>query len=101
MKKTMKVSGGIVEMTYKPSPSVELTIPQQMMDVRGRVLDLETRLYRMLNPKDSEDGGFLPPGNEVKFNFGKKTYNDILYRIKVSINDLENIERLAEKINKL
>tara|TARA_R110000803_G_scaffold208913_1_gene277988 strand:- start:580 stop:885 length:306 start_codon:yes stop_codon:yes gene_type:complete len=101
MKKTIKVNGGTVEMTYKPSPSVELTIRQQMMDVRIRVLDLETRLFRMLHPKDSKDCGFLPPGNEIKFNFGKKTYNDILYDIKVSIKDLQNIESLAENINKL
>jgi hypothetical protein len=101
MKKTMKVIGGTVEMTFKPSPSVKLTIPQEMIGIRARILELETKLFKMLNPKDRKDEDFLPPGNEVKFNFSKKTYNDMLYKIKVSINDLNNIKDLAEKINKL
>ena len=101
MKKTMKVSGGTIEMTFTPSPSLQLTIPQEMMDIRSRILELETKLFKMLNPKDEKGQDFLPPGNEIPFDFKKTRYENMMYNINVSLKDLNNIQRLAEQVNKL
>ena len=75
-----------------------MDIDKKINKLRYDILSLETELFRMLNPKDERDEDFLPEGNEVPFNFKKTRYENMMYNIKVSIQDLENIKRLSEKI---
>jgi hypothetical protein len=75
-----------------------MDIDKKINKLRYDILGLETELFRMLNPKDERDEDFLPEGNEVPFNFKKTRYENMMYNIKVSIQDLENIKRLSEKI---
>jgi len=96
---TIKIPTGVIKVDFIPNP--ELPIDKKVMKLRADILDLETQLYKMLNPKDSKEEDFLPPGNEVKFDFSKNKYNDMVYNLKVSLKDLENIKDLAEKINNL
>ena len=78
-----------------------MDIDKKINKLRYDILGLETELFRMLNPKDERDEDFLPAGNEIPFNFKKTRYENMMYNIKVSIQDLENIKRLSEKINQL
>jgi hypothetical protein len=78
-----------------------MDIDKKINKLRYDILGLETELFRMLNPKDDKDEDFLPPGNEVPFNFKKTRYNNMMDNIRYSLNDLNNIQRLAEKINQL
>lgn len=78
-----------------------MEIDKKLQKVRLEILDLETQLFGMLNPKDENQESFLPAGNEVPFNFGKTRYEDMIYNINVSIQDLNNIKGLAEKINNI
>jgi len=75
-----------------------MDIDKKINKLRYDILGLETELFRMLNPKDERDEDFLPPGNEIPFNFKKTRYNNMMYNIRYSLNDLNNIQRLAEKI---
>jgi hypothetical protein len=78
-----------------------MDIDKKINKLRYDILGLETELFRMLNPKDDKDEDFLPPGNEVPFNFKKTRYNNMMDNIRYSLNDLNNIQRLAEKISKI
>lgn len=78
-----------------------MDIDKRINKLRYDVLDLESELYRMLHPKDERGEDFLPPGNETPFNFKKTRYENMIYNINVSINDLQNIKSLAEKINQI
>lgn len=78
-----------------------MDIDKKINKLRYDILSLETELFRMLNPKDERDEDFLPPGNEVPFNFKKTRYNNMMDNIRYSLNDLNNIQRLAEKINQI
>jgi hypothetical protein len=78
-----------------------MEIDKKINKLRYDILGLETELFRMLNPKDEREEDFLPPGNEIPFNFKKTRYENMMYNIKVSIQDLENIKRLSEEISKL
>jgi hypothetical protein len=69
--------------------------------LRIDILNLETELVRMLHPKDDKEESFLPPGNEIPFDFKKTRYENMIYNINVSIQDLNNIKRLAEQINQI
>jgi hypothetical protein len=69
--------------------------------LRIDILNLETELIRMLHPKDDKEESFLPPGNEIPFDFKKTRYENMIYNINVSIQDLNNIKRLAEQINQI
>ena len=74
---------------------------KKMSNIRTNILILETELFKMLNPKDEKGQDFLPPGNEIPFDFKKTRYENMIYNINVSINDLNNIKGYAEKIYKL
>tara|TARA_R110000782_G_scaffold176801_1_gene267772 strand:+ start:298 stop:558 length:261 start_codon:yes stop_codon:yes gene_type:complete len=74
---------------------------KKMSNIRTNILILETELFKMLNPKDEKGEDFLPPGNEIPFDFKKTRYENMIYNINVSINDLNNIKGYAEKIYKL
>ena len=78
-----------------------MDIDKRINKVRLDILNLETELYGMLHPKDENEESFLPAGNEVPFSFKKKRYEDMIYNIDVSIQDLDNIKSLSEKINKI
>lgn len=78
-----------------------MDIDKRINKVRLDILNLETELFGMLHPKDENQESFLPDGNEIPFNFKKTRYEDMIYNINVSISDLENIKKLAEKINQL
>ena len=78
-----------------------MDIDKKINKLRYDILGLVTELFRMLNPKDDKDEDFLPPGNEVPFNFKKTRYNNMMDNIRYSLNDLNNIQRLAEKISKI
>lgn len=78
-----------------------MDIDKKINKLRYDILSLETELFRMLHPKDDKDEDFLPEGNEVPFNFKKTRYNNMMDNIRYSLNDLNNIQRLAEKINQL
>jgi len=69
--------------------------------LRIDILNLETELIRMLHPKDDKEESFLPPGNEIPFDFKKTRYENMIYNINISIQDLNNIKRLAEQINQI
>lgn len=69
--------------------------------LRIDILNLETELVKMLHPKDDKEESFLPPGNEIPFDFKKTRYENMIYNINVSIQDLNNIKRLAEEINQI
>jgi hypothetical protein len=69
--------------------------------LRIDILNLETELVKMLHPKDDKEESFLPPGNEIPFDFKKTRYENMIYNINVSIQDLNNIKRLAEQINQI
>jgi len=79
----------------------QVSIDKRMEQIRYDILNLETKLVKMLHPKDDKEESFLSPGNEILFDFGKTRYEDMIYNIKVSIKDLNNILELAEKINKI
>jgi len=96
---TIKTPTGVITVDFIPNP--ELPIDKKVMNLRSDILQLETQVYRMLHPKDSKGEMFLPPGNEIKFDFSKKKYNDMMYNLKVSLYDLENVMKLSEKINNL
>jgi hypothetical protein len=74
---------------------------KKMSNIRTNILILETELFKMLHPKDEKGEDFLPPGNEIPFNFKKTRYENMMYNIKVSLKDLNNIQRLAEQVNKI
>tara|TARA_R110000744_G_scaffold204065_1_gene322949 strand:+ start:422 stop:682 length:261 start_codon:yes stop_codon:yes gene_type:complete len=74
---------------------------KKMSNIRTNILILETELFKMLHPKDEKGEDFLPPGNEIPFDFKKTRYENMIYNINVSINDLNNIKGYAEKIYKL
>ena len=74
---------------------------KKMSNIRTNILILETELFKMLNPKDEKGEDFLPPGNEIPFDFKKTRYENMIYNINVSINGLNNIKGYAEKIYKL
>ena len=76
-------------------------IDKRIKNLRYDILNLETELYRMLNPKDEKDEDFLPPGNEIPFDFGKTRFDNMMYNIGYSIKDLNNIKSLSERINKI
>jgi hypothetical protein len=97
--KTIKVDGGVI--TFTPDEVLELSIDKKITKLRFDILNLETQLVRMLYPKDSKEESFLPPGNEIPFDFGKTKYEDMIYNINVSIKDLNNIKGYAEQINKI
>ena len=78
-----------------------MDIDKKINKLRYDILSLETELFRMLHPKDDKDEDFLPEGNEVPFNFKKTRYNNMMDNIRYSLNDLNNIQRLAEKISKI
>jgi len=78
-----------------------MDIDKKINKLRYDILGLETELFRMLHPKDDKGQDFLPEGNEVPFNFKKTRYNNMMDNIRYSLNDLNNIQRLAEKINQL
>ena len=78
-----------------------MDIDKRVRQLRADILNLETELFRMLHPKDNKEQDFLPPGNEIPFNFKKTRYEDMMYNINVSIQDLNNIKRLSEEISKL
>ena len=78
-----------------------MDIDKKINKLRLDILDLETELFKMLHPKDDKEEDFLPPGNEVPFNFKKTRYENMMYNINVSIDDLNNIKRLSEQINKI
>jgi len=73
---------------------------KKMLNIRSQILMLETELFKMLHPKDEKGQDFLPSGNEIPFNFKKTRYENMIYNVKVSIKDLNNIQRLAEQIYK-
>jgi len=97
--KTIKVDGGVI--TFTPDEVLELSIDKKINKLRYDILNLETQLVMMLYPKDSKEESFLPPGNEIPFDFGKTKYEDMIYNINVSIKDLNHIKKLAEQINKI
>ena len=97
--KTIKVDGGVI--TFTPDEVVKLSIDKKITKLRYDILNLETQLHRMLYPKDAKDEGFLPPGNEIPFDFGKTKYDDMISNLNYSIKDLNNIKKLAEQINKI
>ena len=78
-----------------------MDIDKKIRQLRADILNLETELIRMLYPKDDMEQDFLPPGNEIPFNFKKTRYENMMYNIKVSITDLNNIKKLAEQINQI
>ncbi len=78
-----------------------MDIDKKINKVRLDILDLETEMFGMLYPKDENQESFLPTGNEIPFSFKQKRYEDMIYNINASISDLENIKKLAEKINQL
>ena len=57
--------------------------------------------FCLIYPKDDKEEGFLPPGNEIPFDFKNTRYENMMYNIRVSIQDLNNIKELAEKINSI
>ena len=79
----------------------KMDIDKKINKVRLDILDLETKMIGMLYPKDENQESFLPAGNEIPFSFKQKRYEDMIYNINVSISDLENIKKLAEKINQI
>ena len=97
--KTIKVNGGVI--TFTPDEVVKLSINKKINKLRYDILNLETQLVMMLYPKDSKEESFLPPGNEIPFDFGKTKYEDMIYNINVSIKDLNNIKGYAERIYKI
>ena len=97
--KTIKVDGGVI--TFTPDEVVKLSIDKKITKLRYDILNLETQLVMMLYPKDSKEESFLPPGNEIPFDFGKTKYEDMMSNIGYSIKDLNNIKKLAEQINKI
>jgi hypothetical protein len=99
MEKTIKINGGTI--TFTPDEVVELSIDKKINKLRYDILNLETQLYKMLHPKDSKEQDFLPPGNEIPFDFGKTKYDDMISNLNYSIKDLNNIKKLAEQINKI
>ena len=101
MKKTMKVNGGTVEVTFTPNKVEKLSIDKKINKLRYDILDLETELFRMLHPKDDKGEDFLPEGNEISFDFGKTRYENMMDNLRYSIKDLNNIQRLSENINKI
>jgi len=78
-----------------------MEIDKKINELRHNILNLETQLIQMLHPKDDKEESFLPLGNEIPFDFGKTRYENMMYNINVSIDDLNNIKKLAEKINKI
>ncbi len=78
-----------------------MDIDKKINKLRLDILNLETELFGMIHPKDDKEEDFLPEGNEIPFNFKKTRYENMMYNISVSINDLENIKRLSEEINKI
>ena len=78
-----------------------MDIDKKIQKLRYDILGLETELYKMLHPKDDKEEDFLPPGNEVPFNFKKTRYENMMDNIRYSIKDLNNIKRLSEQINKI
>ena len=97
--KIIKVDGGVI--TFTPDEVVKLSIDKKITKLRYDILNLETQLVMMLYPKDSKEESFLPPGNEIPFDFGKTKYEDMMSNIGYSIKDLNNIKKLAEQINKI
>ena len=79
----------------------KMDLDKKMSSIRTNILILETELFKMLHPKDEKGEDFLPPGNEIPFNFKKTRYENMMYNIKVSLKDLNNIQRLAEQVNKI
>ncbi len=78
-----------------------MDIDKRINRLRLEILDLETKLVGMIAPKDENEESFLPAGNEIPFNFGKARYEKMVYNINVSIEDLNNIQRLADEINQI
>ena len=99
MEKIIKINGGTI--TFTPDEVVELSIDKKIDKLRYDILDLETQLIKMLYPKDAKGEDFLPPGNEIPFDFGKTKYDDMISNLNYSIKDLNNIKKLAEQINKI
>ena len=79
----------------------KMEIDKKINELRYDILNLETQLIQMLHPKDDKQELFLPSGNEIPFDFGKTRYENMMYNINVSIDDLNNIKKLAEQINKI
>ena len=75
-----------------------MDIDKKINKLRTDILILETELHRMLYPKDERGEDFLPPGNEIPFNFKKTRYENMMHNIKVSIKDLKLMESKVEKI---
>jgi len=78
-----------------------ISYDKKIEKLRIDILDLETELVKMLHPKDAKEESFLPEGNEIPFDFGKARYENMIYNINVSIQDLNNIKSYAEQINKI
>ena len=97
--KTIKVDGGVI--TFTPDEVVELSIDKKIEKLRYDILNLETELVKMLYPKDDKEESFLPPGNEIPFDFGKTKYENMMSNVLYSIKDLNHIKSLAEQINKI
>ena len=79
----------------------KISFDKKIEQLRYDILNLETELVKMLYPKDDKEEGFLPPGNEIPFDFKNDRYENMIYNINVSIQDLNNIKELAEKINSI
>ena len=79
----------------------KMEIDKKINELRYNILNLETQLVQMLHPKDDKQELFLPSGNEISFDFGKTRYENMMYNINVSIDDLNHIKKLAEQINKI
>jgi hypothetical protein len=79
----------------------KMEIDKKINELRYDILNLETQLIQMLHPKDDKQELFLPSGNEIPFDFGKTRYENMMYNINVSIDDLNHIKKLAEQIKKI
>jgi len=74
------------------------SIDKKIEKLRLDILSLETELFKMLYPKDDKEESFLPPGNEIAFDFGKTRYENMMYNIEWSLNDLNNIKEYSKRI---
>ena len=78
-----------------------ISYDKKIEQLRYDILNLETELVRMLHPKDDKEENFLPPGNEIPFDFKKTRYENMISNLNYSIKDLNNIKGYAERIYKI
>ena len=95
--KTIKVNGGVI--TFTPDEVVKLSIDKKIRKISDDILNLETQLVMMLYPKDSKEESFLPPGNEIPFDFKKTRYENMISNLNYSIKDLNNNFKLHQTVH--